>query len=98
MRTAVIILNWNTAGYLESFLPSLLESLEGEDAELVSESKELFDRMIKLRNKIVSKYSDIFLGECQNFYNDYKNLFDPGFEKRVKEMTGNEGLESHITL
>lgn len=35
MRTAVIILNWNTAGYLESFLPSLLESLEGEDAELV---------------------------------------------------------------
>ena len=72
--------------------------LAGEDAELVSESKELFDRMIRLRNKIVSKYSDIFLGECQNFYNDYKNLFDPGFEKRVKEMTGNEGLESHITL
>ena len=72
--------------------------LAGEDAEIVSESKELFDRMIKLRNKIVSKYSDIFLGECQNFYNDYKNLFDPGFEKRVKEMTGNEGLEPHITL
>lgn len=72
--------------------------LAGEDKEIVDEAKELFNHLTQLRNKIVSKYSDIFLGECQNFYNDYKNLFDPGFEKRVKEMVGNEGLESHIKI
>ena len=34
MRTAVVILNWNTKGYLRSFLPPLLESL-GDDAQVV---------------------------------------------------------------
>lgn len=35
MRTAVVILNWNTREYLRSFLPPLLESLDGLDAEVV---------------------------------------------------------------
>ena len=72
--------------------------LAGEDKEIVDEAKELFSHLTNLRNKIVNKYGDIFLGECQNFYNEYKNMFDPGFEKRVKEMTGHDGLESHIKI
>ncbi|MCR4859620.1 MAG: glycosyltransferase family 2 protein [Bacteroidales bacterium] len=35
MRTAVVILNWNTRNYLERFLPPLLESLRGQDAGVV---------------------------------------------------------------
>ena len=35
MRTAVIILNWNTQAYLRRFLPPLIRSLEGLDAEVV---------------------------------------------------------------
>ena len=35
MRTAVVILNWNTRDYLERFLPPLLDSLRGQDAEAV---------------------------------------------------------------
>lgn len=35
MKTAVVILNWNTKGYLEKFVPGILHSLEGTDAELV---------------------------------------------------------------
>ena len=35
MRTAVVILNWNTKDYLRRFLPGLLQSLEGLDAEAV---------------------------------------------------------------
>ena len=35
MRTAVVILNWNTRDYLERFLPPLLESLQGLDAGVV---------------------------------------------------------------
>lgn len=35
MRTAVVILNWNTRDYLGRFLPPLLESLQGLDAGVV---------------------------------------------------------------
>ena len=35
MKTAVVILNWNTKGYLEEFLPALIASIEGMDAEII---------------------------------------------------------------
>lgn len=35
MKTAVVILNWNTVEYLRAFLPPLLKSVEGMDAEFV---------------------------------------------------------------
>ena len=35
MKTAIVILNWNTKGYLEEFLPSLIASTEGMDAEVI---------------------------------------------------------------
>jgi GT2 family glycosyltransferase len=35
MRTAVVILNWNTKDYLRRFLPELIQSLEGLDAEAI---------------------------------------------------------------
>ena len=35
MKTAVVILNWNTKGYLQQFLPGLIASTEGMDAEVI---------------------------------------------------------------
>ena len=35
MKTAVVILNWNTKGYLRDFLPGLIASTEGMDAEVI---------------------------------------------------------------
>ena len=35
MKTAVVILNWNTKKYLEEFLPGLVASIEGMDAEVI---------------------------------------------------------------
>ena len=35
MKTAVVILNWNTKDFLEKFLPPLIESTEGLDAEVI---------------------------------------------------------------
>ena len=35
MKTAVVILNWNTKDYLRRFLPGLIASCEGLDAEVV---------------------------------------------------------------
>ena len=35
MKTAVVILNWNTKGFLEKFLPGLVASVQGCDAEVI---------------------------------------------------------------
>lgn len=35
MKAAVVILNWNTREYLRKFLPGLLESVEGRDAQVI---------------------------------------------------------------
>ena len=35
MHTAIVILNWNTVGYLKRFLPGLINSIQGEDAEII---------------------------------------------------------------
>ena len=35
MKTAIVILNWNTKGYLQAFLPGLIASTEGLDAEVI---------------------------------------------------------------
>ena len=35
MHTAIVILNWNTVDYLRQFLYPLVESTEGEDAEII---------------------------------------------------------------
>ena len=38
MKTAVVILNWNTKDYLRKFLPPLLDSVRGLDAEVIAVS------------------------------------------------------------
>ncbi len=35
MKTAIVILNWNTEGFLKRFLPGLLHSVQDEDAEVI---------------------------------------------------------------
>ena len=35
MKTAVVILNWNTRNYLREYLPALISSTEGLDAEVI---------------------------------------------------------------
>ncbi len=35
MKTAVVILNWNTKDFLRQFLPGLIGSCEGQDAEVI---------------------------------------------------------------
>ena len=35
MKTAVVILNWNTREFLAKFLPGVCASVEGMDAEVI---------------------------------------------------------------
>ena len=48
MKTAVVILNWNTRTFLEKFLPALIESIEGQDAELVVADNASTDGSVEL--------------------------------------------------
>lgn len=75
-----------------------VESMSGEDAALMNEAKECFAHLIELRNKLVTRYGDLFLGLCLSFYGEYKNLFDPGFEKLVRELVGSVDDCPHVAL
>ena len=49
MKTAVVILNWNTEGFLREFLPGLLRSVENvEGAEVIVADNASTDGSIKV--------------------------------------------------
>ena len=48
MKTAVVILNWNTKDYLHRFLPGLIASCEGLDAEVIVADSASTDGSIEL--------------------------------------------------
>ena len=48
MKTAVVILNWNTREYLERFLPPLIKSCEGLDAQVVVADNASTDGSVEL--------------------------------------------------
>lgn len=56
MKTAVVILNWNTREYLERFLPPLIESCKGRDAEIVVADSASTDGSVEY---VKSAYPDI---------------------------------------
>ena len=52
MKTAVVILNWNTKDYLERFLPGLVDSVSNEDADvIVADSASTDGSMEMMREK-----------------------------------------------
>ena len=56
VKTSVVILNWNTTGYLEKFVPGILKSLEGMDAELVVADNASTDGSMQMME---SKFPDV---------------------------------------
>ncbi len=48
MKTAVVILNWNTRDYLARFLPPLLDSCKGHDAEVIVADSASTDGSVEL--------------------------------------------------
>ena len=51
MHTAIVILNWNTVDYLRQFLPPLVESTEGEDAEIIVIDNASSDGSVEMMEK-----------------------------------------------
>ena len=48
MKTAVVILNWNGEKFLKRFLPALLASVSGRDAEVIVTDNASTDGSMKL--------------------------------------------------
>ena len=70
MRTAVVILNWNTREYLRAFLPALQSSLGKEDCLFVADSGST-DGSLEMMAEEFPKVQTIPLGENYGFTGGY---------------------------
>lgn len=71
MKTAVVILNWNTKGYLERFLPGLIKSLEGDDAEVIVADSASTDGSMEMMEEKFPDVRRIVLDENYGFTGGY---------------------------
>ena len=89
MKTAVVILNWNTKGYLETFLPSVLSSCECSplgrplgDTEVVVADNGSTDGSLELLKESFPEVKTIFLEK--NFG------FTGGYNRALAQLEGYE--------
>lgn len=98
MRTAVVILNWNTREYLGRFLPPLLESLQGLDADVVVADNASADGSRELLAERFPGVRTILLEENYGFTGGYNRAFaqllgtgdSPDVLRQAHEPSGND--------
>ena len=78
MKTAVVILNWNTREFLERFLPPLLESVQGLDAEVVVADNCSHDGSADL---VAEKFPEVRLIRL-----DHNFGFTGGYNRALKQV------------
>ena len=71
MKTAVVILNWNTRDYLHRFLPGLIASTEGMDAEVIVADNASTDGSLELLGKEFPQIRRIPLDRNYGFTGGY---------------------------
>lgn len=79
MKTAIVILNWNTKDFLEKFLPPLIESTEGLDAEVIVADSASTDGSMDMMSEKFPKIRQIRLEKNYGFtggYNRALSLID----------------------
>lgn len=76
MKTAVVILNWNTKDYLERFLPPLLQSCEGLDAEVIVADNASSDASLELLSASFPAVKTIALDRNYGFTGGYNRALE----------------------
>ena len=71
MKTAVVILNWNTREYLHRFLPGLIASTEGLDAEVIVADSASTDGSLELLSREFPGIRQIPLDDNYGFTGGY---------------------------
>lgn len=92
MRTAVVILNWNTAGYLRKFLPGLLASMP-EGAEVVVADNASTDDSLKTLDECFPSVRQIRLDANYGFTGGYNRAF-----KTLSELPEAKDLEYFVLI
>ena len=95
MRTAVVILNWNTREYLGRFLPPLLESLQGLDAGVVVADNASTDGSRELLAERFPQVRTILLEDNYGFTGGYNRAFaklldEADVLRQAQEPSGND--------
>lgn len=75
MRAAVVVLNWNTVGYLRSFVPGILESLGPDDCLAVADSGST-DGSLEFLEKEFPQVLRIPLGRNYGFAGGYNRALE----------------------
>ncbi len=76
MRTAVVILNWNTKDYLERFLPGLIDSIRTEDAEVIVADSASTDGSMEMMRERFPQVRRIELDDNYGFTGGYNRAFE----------------------
>ena len=76
MRTAVVILNWNTKDYLERFLPGLIDSVRDEDAEVIVADSASTDGSMEMMRERFPRVRRIELDDNYGFTGGYNRAFE----------------------
>jgi GT2 family glycosyltransferase len=77
MKTAVVILNWNTEGFLKEFLPSLLRSVaKVEGAEVVVADNASTDGSMKVMTEMFPEVKTLTFDKNYGFTGGYNKAFD----------------------
>jgi len=71
MKTAVVILNWNTKDYLERFLPGLLDSVREADAEVIVADSASTDGSMEMMQERFPQVRRIVLDSNYGFTGGY---------------------------
>lgn len=71
MKTAVVILNWNTKDYLQQFLPGLVASTEGLDAEVIVADSASTDGSLEMLSREFPQVRQIPLDRNYGFTGGY---------------------------
>jgi len=82
MKTAIVILNWNTRELLDRFLPSLLQSVEGKDAEVIVADNASTDGS---RELLSDRFPQVRTIGLDNNYG-----FTGGYNRALGELSGSK--------
>ena len=77
MKTAVVILNWNTEGFLKEFLPGLLRSVKGvEGAEVIVADNASTDGSMAVMREMFPEVQTILLDRNYGFTGGYNRALE----------------------
>ena len=86
MKTAVVILNWNTEGFLKEFLPSLLRSVANvEGAEVVVADNASTDGSMKVMTEMFPEVKTLTFDKNYGFTGGYNKAFNALYQTERPE-------------